>query len=99
LLVRTYVWRMSRFSDVEILTYAVMGNHFHLLIRILKREQFLKRFKTKGGEEKFFTHLKLFYSKAYITQLKQEMSHMHEHGMDCSEELNEVTNVHCEWRL
>ena len=29
--------RMERFSGVEVLTYAVMGNHFHLLVRVPER--------------------------------------------------------------
>ena len=29
--------RLERFSGVEVMTYAVMGNHFHLLVRVPKR--------------------------------------------------------------
>ena len=31
---RKILRRMERFSGVEVLTYAVMGNHFHLLLRV-----------------------------------------------------------------
>ena len=47
------------------LTYAVMGNHFHLLVRVPEREKFLGKFE-KGSkaqrEDRIFEHLKLFYS-------------------------------------
>ena len=28
------VWRMSKFSGVEIFTYVVMDNHFHILVKV-----------------------------------------------------------------
>jgi hypothetical protein len=41
---RKLMRRMERFSGVEVQTYAVMGNHFHLLLRVPERAKFLKRF-------------------------------------------------------
>jgi len=35
---------MERFSGVQVLTYAVMDNHFHVLARVPARQRFLKRF-------------------------------------------------------
>jgi len=85
------MWRMARFSGVEILTYAVMGNHFHLLIRVPKRERFLGRFKDKSGrwdETKLLKHLAILYSRAYLAQLKEEFRVMRARGLD---ELYELT--------
>jgi REP element-mobilizing transposase RayT len=31
---RKIMRRLERFSGVEVLTYVVMGNHFHLLLRV-----------------------------------------------------------------
>jgi len=31
---RKMLWRIADFSGVEILTYALMGNHFHVLVRV-----------------------------------------------------------------
>jgi putative transposase len=82
---RKLMRRMERFSGVEVLTYAVMGNHFHLLLRVPEREKFLRKFK-KGTkleqEERLFDHLKLLYSRAYLTQLKAELDVMTEKKMD-----------------
>jgi len=81
---RKLMRRMERFSGVEVLTYAVMGNHFHLLLRVPKRETFLRKFQ-KGTklerEERLFDHLSLLYSRAYLAQLKEELAVMTEKGM------------------
>ena len=82
---RKLMRRMERFSGVEVLTYAVMGNHFHLLLRVPEREKFLRKFKrgTKSEQEdRLFDHLKLLYSRAYLTQLKAELDVMTEKKMD-----------------
>ena len=31
--------KMSQFSGIKVLTYCVMGNHFHLLVRVPDREK------------------------------------------------------------
>ena len=46
---RRQLWRISAFCGVEVLTYCIMSNHFHLLIRIpeyseVSDAQLLKRF-------------------------------------------------------
>ena len=41
---RKLMRRLERFSGVEVLTYVVMGNHFHLLLRVPERAKFLRRF-------------------------------------------------------
>jgi REP element-mobilizing transposase RayT len=78
---RRLMWRLARFSGVRILTYAVMNNHFHLLVSIPNREKFLSRFEGPDGEEKLLEHLKLLYSKAYLVQLRRELADYRERGM------------------
>ncbi|MGA0848287.1 MAG: transposase [Pontimonas sp.] len=82
---RRIMRRLERFAGVEILTYAVMGNHFHLLVRVPEREKFLRKF-TKGTraerEARLFEHLSLLYSRAYLAQLKAELEVMTEKKMD-----------------
>jgi REP element-mobilizing transposase RayT len=76
---RKLMRRMERFSGVEVLTYAVMGNHFHLLVRVPEREKFLKKFLNGSKAEKegrLFEHLKLLYSRAYLKQLEAELQIM-----------------------
>jgi putative transposase len=82
---RKLMRRLERFSGVEVLTYAVMGNHFHVLLCVPERKKFLRKFK-KGKvddrEKRLLDHLRLLYSQAYLTQLKAELTVMKEKGMD-----------------
>jgi len=73
--------RLERFAGVEILTFAVMSNHFHLLVRVPDRAKFLRRFEGPQGEEKLLEHLTLLYSKAYVTALRHELSDLRSKGM------------------
>ena len=77
---RRLMWRMAKFSGVEILTYALMDNHFHILVKVPERAKFLKRFEGEGGEAKLLEHLSLLYSKAYIAGVKAELARVREAG-------------------
>jgi len=83
---RRLMWRMAKFSGVEVLTYAVMGNHFHLLAKVPERAKFLKRFEGEGGEAKLLEHLSLLYSKAYINGVRAELARVREAGRDAEAE-------------
>jgi REP element-mobilizing transposase RayT len=83
---RRLMWRMAKFSGVEVLTYAVMGNHFHLLAKVPERAKFLKRFEGEGGEERLLEHLSLLYSKAYIGGVKAELARVREAGREAEAE-------------
>jgi REP element-mobilizing transposase RayT len=83
---RRLMWRMAKFSGVEVLTYAVMGNHFHLLVKVPERAKFLKRFEGEGGEAKLLEHLSLLYSKAYINGVKAELARVREAGREAEAE-------------
>lgn len=80
--------RLERFSGVEVMTYAVMANHFHLLVRVPDREKFLKRFEGEDGEVKLLEHLTLLYSKGYVNALRYELSDLRANGMN--EEVEEL---------
>jgi putative transposase len=84
---RRLMWRMARFSGVEILTYALMGNHFHILVKVPERAKFLKRFEGEGGEERLLEHLSLLYSKAFIAGVKAELARVREAGREEEVEL------------
>lgn len=85
---RRMMWRMATFSGVEIFTYVVMDNHFHILVKVPDRKKWLKRFETKAGEpeeageERLLTHLSAVYSKAFLKQLRQELKGFRDRGMD-----------------
>ena len=83
---RLLMWRLAKFSGVEVLTYCVMGNHFHLLIRIPKREVFVGRFVCDSpggaGERRLLEHLRLLYSKAYLSRLERDIAGLREQGRE-----------------
>ena len=54
---RRQIWKVSDFCGVEILTYCIMSNHFHLLVRVPEKQEvsdqeLLRRFFVLYGEEK-----------------------------------------------
>ncbi|MGI9240187.1 MAG: transposase [Verrucomicrobiales bacterium] len=83
---RILMWRLARFSGVEIQTYCVMSNHFHLLVRIPRRESFLRQFESDEpggeGELRLLEHLKLLYSKAYLARLVGEIRDLRSQGRE-----------------
>jgi REP element-mobilizing transposase RayT len=81
---RRMMWRMAKFSGVEILTYVIMDNHFHILLKVPEQKSWLKRFDGKEGEERFFDHLSLVYSKAFITQFRSEIKELRNRGEEDS---------------
>ncbi len=83
---RRLMWRMAKFSGVEVLTYALMANHFHILVKVPERARFLKRFEGEGGEARLLEHLSLLYSKAYIGGVKEELGRVRAAGRDAEAE-------------
>jgi putative transposase len=69
--------RLAAFCGVKLLTYCIMGNHFHALVRIPKREVWLaERFGGADGEEKLLRHLRLLYSKAFVQALREDLAQL-----------------------
>jgi hypothetical protein len=65
--------KMGRFCGVEVLTFCVMGNHFHLLVRVPDREIWLTQFEGVGGEERLLAHLSRFYSVSFMQALRWQL--------------------------
>ncbi len=85
---RRIMWRMAEFCGVKLLTYCVMDNHFHVLVRVPAQARFLRRFEDRegeepgAGEERLLDHLSTLYSKAYVQHVRAEIAMMREQGMD-----------------
>lgn len=71
---RRVLRRMAAFSGVEVLTYCVMGNHFHVLVRVPHRPTWLARFDGPNGENLLMKHLRVLYSKGYVAQLEADIA-------------------------
>ncbi|MFC5454145.1 transposase [Prosthecobacter fluviatilis] len=78
---RRIIWRMAEFSGIKIVTYCLMGNHFHLLAEVLHRPTWLQRFDGLHGEYKLFDHLSILYSKTYLSLLRDELADFRSRGM------------------
>ena len=78
---RRLMWRLARFAGLEIRTYAVMDNHFHILARVPAHDGFVARFAGPGGEERLLEHLRLLYSRNYVAALRAELADLREHDM------------------
>ena len=78
---RRVIWRMAEFSGIKVLTYCLMGNHFHLLAEVPHRQTWLARFEGPDGEAKLLQHLGILYSRAYVGLLRDELSDLRARGM------------------
>jgi hypothetical protein len=78
---RRLLWKMAEFSGVRLVTYCIMGNHFHALVEVPKREIWLERFAGDGGEERLYAHLRSLYSREFVGLLKQELEELRKLGM------------------
>lgn len=52
---RTQMWRMAEFCGVEVLTYCILSNHFHLLVRVpaqcdVSDQELVRRYAVLYGE-------------------------------------------------
>jgi REP element-mobilizing transposase RayT len=69
---RRILWRVAEFCGVQVLTYCVMSNHFHILASVPHRATWLQRFEGPEGDRRLLAHLRTLYSKSYIEQLEAE---------------------------
>jgi putative transposase len=74
--------RLAAFCGIKLITYCVMGNHFHALVRVPNREEWLKRFDGPDGEDKFFEHLRTLYSKGFVELFLLELDRLRKDGRD-----------------
>ena len=72
--------KLARFSGIKLLTYCVMGNHFHALVRVPEREEWLQRFDGVAGEARLMRHLRLLYSKTFVAGLDLELAEWRRNG-------------------
>ncbi len=84
----TIMRRLERFSGVRVLTYAVMANHFHVLVRVPDRARFLEQFHGDDGEAKLLQHLGLLYSDEFLAALRAELADLRKNEM--AEEAEEL---------
>jgi hypothetical protein len=79
---RRVLWRLADFSGVRLVTYCIMGNHFHALVEVPKREIWLERYAGPTGEERLLAHMRVLYSKAYVDFLRAELAELRKMGLE-----------------
>ena len=79
---RRVIWRMAEFTGVKVVTYCVMGNHFHLLAEVPHRETWLQRFEGPQGEARLLEHLRILYSRTYVGLLRDEIADLRKRGLE-----------------
>ena len=79
---RRLIWKMSEFLGIQVLTYCVMSNHFHILASVPRQALWLERFEGPGGEEALLKHLATFYSRLFMTQLRDDLAEFRRLGME-----------------
>ena len=79
---RRVIWRMAEFCGIKVVTYCLMGNHFHLLAEVPHRETWLQRFEGPQGEAKLLEHLRILYSKNYVGLLRDELADLRQRGLE-----------------
>jgi REP element-mobilizing transposase RayT len=92
------LWKMSEFCGLKLLTYCVMGNHFHALVEVPVREEWLRQFEGPRGEKRLFEHLAQLYSRAFLDDLRAEIAELREakHEKAAQERLAEFTRRLCD---
>lgn len=92
------IWRLADFCGVKLVTYCIMGNHFHLLVEVPKKDLWLQRFSGPQGEEKLMAHLTILYSKTYVALLQQDLAELRRQGLEnrAQEKLTAIKKRFCD---
>ena len=92
------IWRLADFCGVKLVTYCIMGNHFHLLVEVPKKDTWLERFSGPQGEEKLMEHLAILYSKTYVGLLRQDLAELRRQGLEnrAQEKLEAIKKRFCD---
>ena len=98
---RRVIWRMAEFCGIKVVTYCLMGNHFHLLAEVPHRDTWLQRFDGPQGEAKLLEHLRILYSKTYVGLLRDELSDLRQRGLEslAQQKLETIKRRFCDLSL
>jgi len=84
---RIIIRKMALFSGVKVMTYCLLSNHWHLLVKVPSKVPFLGQFDDRdgelegAGEARLMGHLLTLYSEAYVNRLQVELADMRKRGL------------------
>ncbi len=98
---RRVIWRMAEFCGVKVVTYCLMGNHFHLLAEVPHRESWLQRFDGPQGEARLLEHLRILYSQTYVGLLRDQIADLRKRELEVlvQQKLDAIKKRFCELSL
>jgi len=79
---RKLLSKMCDLFGIELLTYCVMGNHFHALVHVPDPKVWCQQFEGPQGEERLIEHLRGFYSKDFMWRLLEELKALRKQGVE-----------------
>ena len=71
--------KFADFTGIEVLTWCMLDNHFHLLIRVPAREEFIAMVMA-NGRERFWKHLRILYSRERVKAVRDEIEKLEKEG-------------------
>lgn len=77
---KTLIWKLARFCRVRVLTYSVMGNHYHVLLEVPDKEKLVEEFTGDDGERRLLTHMRCLYSASAVESLADELKRLRAEG-------------------
>ena len=72
---RELIWKVAVFSGVQVITYAIMSNHFHILVRVQPKWTYV-------DEEEVLRRVGILYKDEKKVWLKNKLRHLREAGKD-----------------
>ena len=71
--------QIADFSGIEVLTWCMMDNHFHLLVRVPQREALIADV-LADGRKLFWTKMLALYDKAEVKEIRDEIEALEKEG-------------------
>jgi REP element-mobilizing transposase RayT len=67
--------KQAEFAGIEVLTWCMMDNHFHLLIRVPARQEFIAGLMA-NGRRRFWKHLGALYSRQRVKAVREKVEEL-----------------------
>ena len=87
----TYMRNFEEFCGVKILTYSILSNHWHILVKIPERQEL--------SDTELIRRLHIIYGRTYVSQVQTELQKLREEGNDARAEALKQRYTYRMWDL